>query len=133
MFFSTLRQAARDKRAAEQERDFWKERALRLEKKLEDRTDFFVEREFRLIDRTLTGRAKVPAITDEIRAKQLQPETDATASAEALNEYLAEKKQNLIDMALEAGLPAERGAADFERNRDRFIMDYQQGMAGLIG
>jgi hypothetical protein len=132
MFFSAYRRAIRERKRVEADRDYWKDRAEKIEAKLEARTDFYVEREMRLIDRFLTSKAKTHAITDEIRAKSLvTPEVDSAYVAK-LNEYLEEKKEELIEHARQAGLPAETAIRDFERNRDFFIVDFQQN-ASVIG
>ena len=142
MFLGTYRQAVRDREKAIADRDqayrerdradqdarSWEARCKAAERELKERVDFFIEREFRLIDRFLTSQAKVPAITDEIRTKRLPMEQDPVFVAQ-LEAYLEEKKENLIMMAREAGLPAERAIEDFERNRDAFIVDFQQNLS----
>lgn len=125
MFFSTLREAVRRRREAELDRDFWKARAEKLEAKLEERTDFFIEREFRLIDRVLVKKGTY-AITDEIRAKSIIE--DKEAEDHALEAYLEDIKQFLVTCAKEAGAvdPEATAARTFEQNRSQYVIDFQQ-------
>lgn len=130
MFFSSIRQAIRDRKRAEADRDYWKARAEKFEARLEERDDFMREREFRLVDRFLTAKVKTHAITDEIRGRKFLA-VDDKRHAEQLEAYLEEKKQELIQMAKEAGIPdpAGVGARDFDRMKDHFIMDFQQNLS----
>lgn len=123
MFFSTLRRAIRERRLAEADRDFWKQRSLLAEAKLDDRSDFFIEREFRLIDRFLTSTAKVQAITDEIRYKQ---PTEQEVTDHALEAYLADKRDALIDYAREAGRenPEETAQRTYDENYSKYVTDF---------
>lgn len=125
MFFTTLREAVRRRKQAELDRDFWKAKAERLEGKIEERTDFFVEREFRLVDRILTKKGTF-AITDEIRAKSIT--TNEDAERYALDAFLADKKEFLVDCAREAGEkdPEDVAARTFEQHRSEYIVDFQQ-------
>jgi len=124
VFFSVIRRAIRDRKKAEADRDYWKVCADRLQKKLEERSDFFIEREMRLVDRFLTARVKTHAITDEIRTKALLG--SETGEDHQLREYLAEKKQEMINFAVEAGEPPSRAVEDFERIKEHLIVDFQQ-------
>lgn len=125
MFFSTIRNAVKGRKQAELDRDFWKARALALEAKLEQRSDFFIEREFRLIDRALTKNGTF-AITDEIRAKAVI-ENDETEKY-ALEAYLEEQREFLVQCAKDAGKPdpEDVAAKTFEQNRAAYILDFQQ-------
>lgn len=129
MFFSAYRRAIRKQRELAADRDFWKTRALELEKKLEKRSDFFIEREFRLVDRFLTSEKKTYAITDEIRQKE-KDLTMQDADNAALDAFLDEKKDAMIRWAREAGIPhpVETATNDFERQRALFTLEFEQGM-----
>lgn len=97
----------------------------KLEAKIEERTDFFVEREFRLVDRILTKKGTF-AITDEIRAKTITDTKDQEDFAQEA--YLADKLQFLVQCAKDEGDPdPEAWAAKlFEQNRSEYIVDFQQ-------
>jgi len=124
MFFSTLRNAVRLRRDAEADRDFWKQRALAYESKLEARSDFYIEREFRLMDRFLTSQVKVPAITDEIRSHS---PTDQEVTDHAREAYLQDVKEGLVHYAREAGKsdPEGEAARTFEQNYSRYVNDFE--------
>lgn len=130
LFFRAIRQAVRDRKKAEADACFWKAEAQRLAAKLEERSDLFIEREFRLMDRFLTTKAKTHAITDEIAAKAIigQPDERYLAQQAA---YLEEKKQDLIRLAKQANVPNYQEVAlrDFERNYERYIVDFQQNLS----
>lgn len=125
MFFSTLREAVRRRREAELDRDFWKQKALDAEAKLEKRSDFFIDREMRIFDRFLTAKVKTHAITDEIKAKQADTED---YEAHALEAYLQDTKDFLVQCAKEAGAenPEDTAARTFEANRSQYVIDFQQ-------
>lgn len=118
-YFGVSRRLAKSLRDALKERDYWRTRADSLAKKLADRTDFFVEREFKLVDRFLTSQVKTFAITDEIRASKI---TDKDVEDAAFNDFLADKKAALIEYAKEANLRDPEAAAQvtFEENRNSY-------------
>lgn len=126
MFFSTLRNAVRRRREAELDRDFWKAKAQRLEAKLEERSDFFIEREMRIIDRHFTRNMKTYAITDEIRAKAI--ETNDESEKYALEAFLQDKKEFLVDCAREAGEADPQSTAErtFSQNYASYVIEFQQ-------
>lgn len=106
MFFAAYRRAVRLRREVEADRDFWKKRALDLEVTLQQRSDFFIEREFKMIDRFLTAKVGTFAITDEIRARQNRPEvTDREVYQRALDDFLQEQKEIYKQYAIDANLP----------------------------
>jgi hypothetical protein len=122
--FGASRRLAKQLRDALADRDRWQERANDLELKLERRSDFFIEREFRLVDRFLTSQVKTFAITDEIKAKQI---TEQDVSTAALDDFMAEKKQFLVQCAKEAGVPEPEARAerDFANNYANFVLEFQ--------
>jgi len=124
MFFSTLRKAIRERRLAEADRNFWKQRCLEIEAKLEARSDFFIEREFRLVDRFLTSQVKVPAITDEIRLKQ---PTLEEVTNHALEAFLQDKREALLDWAREANMPnpEESAARTFDEQYSNYVTQFE--------
>jgi hypothetical protein len=136
MFFSTLRRVCREnkdlKQALLSTQDKLKakeEEIERLQTKLEKRSDFFIEREFRLVDRFLTSKAKTFAITDEIRQKERVEQDDRETEEAALKAFLDDKKEFLVHCAHEAGLqdPATAAAKTFEQNQSQYILEFQQG------
>jgi hypothetical protein len=136
-WFRSTRAAVRDLKAALADRDFWKGKAesyeaefKALRQKYDDRSDFFVEREFKIIDRFFTAERKTYAITDEIRSQRPEA-TQQDVNEAALEEHLKAKKEWLIQCAIDAGFPnpVEIGTRDFEKNISRFILDFQQDFA----
>jgi hypothetical protein len=136
MFLSSLRKAIRERKQAEADRDLYKDRledaeheVRRLQEKLEERTDFFMEREFKIFDRFFTSERKTYAITDEIRRKQLDETFEKEASGAALTAYLADKKEFLEQCAREAGFPDWKDKADrtFQENYGQYVTEFQQG------
>lgn len=123
-FYGASRRLAKQLRDALKERNQWKDRALGLEKKLDARSDFFIEREMKLVDRFLTSQAKTFAITDEIKAQQIT-ETDVTNAA--LEDFLQEKREFLVQCAKEADYPnPERAAADtFKQEYPNYILEFE--------
>jgi hypothetical protein len=123
-YFGVSRRLAKSLRDALSERDQWKARALVLETKLDKRSDFFIEREMKLVDRFLTSQVKTFAITDEIKAQEVTAKDIHDAG---LDDFMADKKEALLRWAKEANIPdpeivAER---DFTANYDRFRLEYE--------
>lgn len=123
-YFGVSRRLSKSLRDALKERDYWRTRADTLAKKLEDRTDFFVEREFKLVDRFLTSQVKTFAITDEVKASKI---TDKDVNDAALTDFLADKKAFLVDCAKEAGLPDPESAAQvtYDQNYSSYVLEFQ--------
>lgn len=135
MFLSTIRQAVREKRKALADRDFHKARADKLEAeverlriKLEKRTDFMLEREFRIVDRFFTSEKKTYAITDEIRSKEETLKYDAEAKAAAKDAFLSDKLEFLEQCAREAGFDnwKDRARQTFNENYSQYIIQFEQ-------
>lgn len=125
-FYRASRRLARELRAALKDRDYWRERASLLEKKLDHRSDFFIEREFKLVDRFLTSQVKTYAITDEIKAHEITAED---VKSEDLAIFLAEKKAFLVQCAKEANVDNATAVAeqDFNANIGAYILQFEQG------
>lgn len=118
MFFSAYRRAIRERRKAEADRDFWKDRALELQDKLDARSDFFIEREFRLLDRVLTKHGTY-AITDQVRGESRAAALDESeAKVAARQAYLEDQKQFYIQCAQEAGATDPYREAEITLQRD---------------
>lgn len=135
MFFSTIRQAVRERRKAEADRDLLQVQVVKLEAeierlrgKLEKRTDFFVEREFRIVDRFFTAERKTFAITDEIRQKEETAKWDAEAKDAAVTAFLQDKKDFLEQCAREANIEDWKDAAaqTFKENYSSYMMEFEQ-------
>lgn len=125
-YFGTVRRAVQERDKALSERDFWKTRALELESKLEQRSDFFIEREFKLVDRFLTSQVKTYAITDEIKAKEATQEQVDDAD---LITFLKEKKDFLLECAIEAGEPDPQISVDriYNAHYNEYVAEFQAG------
>lgn len=115
LYYRALRRTVRELHKAQAEAEEYKARALFLEKKLEERSDLFIEREFKLIDRFLTSNVKTYAIADEIKAASKI--TDADVSEAEWDAFKADKIDFLEGCAREAGEsnPRQRAVIDFER------------------
>ena len=122
-FYGAARRAAKDLRVACVERDKWKACAESLQRKLDERSDFFIEREMRLVDRFLTSQAKTYAITDEIKSKI----TERDVKDAALDEFLAEKKEFLVECARDAGFdnPKAQANATFNQNYSSYVLEFE--------
>jgi exonuclease VII large subunit len=136
MFYSTLRRIAREKKELsraivdlQEQSDDQKKEIDRLREKLERRSDFFIEREFRLIDRLLTSKVKTYAITDEIRHKERTEEAERETQSATREAYLRDKKKFLLECAIDAGTPnpEEAAAQMFARNQSQYILELEQG------
>lgn len=135
MFLSTIRQAVREKRQAIADRDealfqleVAKEEVKRLQEKLEKRTDFFVEREFRIFDRFFTSEKKTYAITDEIKQKEDSVKYAAEARDAALTAYLEDKREFLERCAREANYEnwKDVAAEKYKANYNQYVVDFDQ-------
>lgn len=101
-----------------------KEEAVVLRKKLDDRSDLFIEREFKLMDRFLTSQVKTYAITDEINAKKI---TQADVDESDWDAFRLDKIEFLEQCAKDAGEdnPRDRAVADFENNIGLFRQEFE--------
>lgn len=122
-YLSAARALKKQLSAAEQECRMWKERALSLESKLDKRSDFFIEREFKLIDRFLTSQAKTYAITDEIRTQI----TETDVKNAALDVFLDEKRAQLVEWARDAGHRDPERSADetYQQNYPAYVLEFE--------
>lgn len=109
-------------RSALEDRDKWQKRAEALEAKLDKRSDFFIEREFKLVDRFLTSQVKTFAITDEVKAV-----TEKDVKNHDLDVFLREKKEQLVEWAREAGHKDPERSADetFQQNYGAYVLDFE--------
>lgn len=125
-YYGAARRLKKELKAALKDRDRWQQRADALTDKLEKRTDLFVEREFRLVDRFLTKKVGTFAITDEIQAKQI---TEQEVKDADLQDFLAEKRDFLVQCARDANVenPEQQAADDFAKNYDRYVLEFQAG------
>ena len=121
-FYGAARRLRKQLAAATRERDYWQARAQAVQKRLDDRSDFFIEREMKLVDRFLTSQVKTYAITDEIRAAVPKVVED-----DALDVFLAEKPEFLVSCAKEAGIDRPEDAADatFNQNYSAYVLEFQ--------
>lgn len=125
-FYRAAKQLKRDLKRVTADRDHWKAEAARLSRKLEDRTDHFVEREFRFVDRFLTAKAKTFAITDEVKAAR-EEATEIAVENEAWDAYKADKIAFLIECAANAGRPHPEAEAHrtFEQNYASYRLEFE--------
>ncbi len=121
-FYGAARRLKKQLAAATRERDSWQKRAEALQKRLDERSDFFIEREMKLVDRFLTSQVKTYAITDEIRAAAPKVVED-----DALDVFLAEKREFLVSCAKEAGIDRPEDAANttFNQNYSAYVLEFQ--------
>jgi hypothetical protein len=136
MFLSSLRKAVRERKQAEADRDLYKarmeraeEEAERLRSKLESRTDFFIEREFRIFDRFFTSVHKTHAITDEVKRKVDEEQWERESKDAALEAHLEDKRLFLEQCAREAGYPdwKDKAAKTYEERYSQYVQEFQQG------
>lgn len=122
-YLAAARRLKKEIRALQKDRDQWQKRAVELEAKLEKRSDLFIEREFRLIDRFLTSKAKTYAITDEVKSQV----TATDVSDAALDVFLQEKKAQLAEWAREAGHEnPERSANEtYQQNYEAYVLEFE--------
>ncbi len=122
-FYGAARRLRKQLAAATRERDVERKRAEALQKRLDDRSDFFIEREMKLVDRFLTSQVKTYAITDEIRAAAPKIEVED----DALDVFLAEKREFLVNCAKEAGVDRPEDAANttFNQNYSAYVLEFQ--------
>lgn len=121
-YFGAARRLKKELRAALEDRDKWQKRAEALEAKLDKRSDFFIEREFKLVDRFLTSQVKTFAITDEVKAV-----TEKDVKNHDLDVFLREKKEQLVEWAREAGHKDPERSADetFQQNYGAYVLEYE--------
>ena len=125
-FYRASKRAIQQRDDALTDRNFWRERCLKLERKLEERSDHFIEREFKLIDRFLTSSAKTYAISDEIRASKQVSQADV--DEDAWLAYRADKIEFLAECLREGGVTEnvmDRATHDFEANEATFRQEFQ--------
>lgn len=119
-YIRTVRERNRERTAAKK----WEARARYLEQKLDDRSDLFIEREQKLIDRFLTSQVKTFAITDEIAAKKI---TQQDVDESDFDNFKNDKIDFLEQCAREAGEPhpRDRAIADFNANYGLFRQEFE--------
>lgn len=125
-YYRAARRLAKERDAALKDAQVQRDEAARLRRKLDERSDFFIEREMRLIDRFLTSQVKTYAITDEIKSKA-RIATEEEVKDGALDDFLADKKAFLVQCAREAGMekPEEAAKETFEQNYSAYVLEFQ--------
>lgn len=125
-FYRAAKRAIQERDAALQDRNFWRDRCLKLELRLEERSDLFIEREFKLIDRFLTSTAKTYAISDEIKASKQVSQTDV--DDETWNNFRLDKIAFLADCLRDEGITdnvMDRAQRDFEANITTYKNEFE--------
>lgn len=120
-WFATRRELARLVKDA----DFWRKRALALEKELKSQDSYYREYILAVFDRFLTGVVKVPAIRDEVKASVTDHGEEKKFHELERRVFLEDKLDQLKEWAREAGKSPEDAQVVYDQNLTAYELEFE--------
>lgn len=105
--------------------DFWRKRALALEKELKSQDSYYREYILAVFDRFLTGVVKVPAIRDEVKASVTDHGEEKKFHELERRVFLEDKLDQLKEWAREAGKSPEDAQVVYDQNLTAYELEFE--------